>query len=286
MCNDNKVIKRFAELHGIPFGMASFRRSRYDPVSISGETLEGVACKAIWGEITETLRDHGYQVPAWDAKKRTKGDISAIVIPVLMDYMKNEGHETLLDQCFIEEFLNERRNYIVPTICTKGPIGRDASSTENVVIEADKDPSDDGKVRMRIKIIDAGWEVYISMEPEKFLGILGFEDSEYNLYTVRDLLKEFEEENSGGDIDSQEQKNSFLVMDFYNHFDCAHWEHLGDPDGTIVDFADMFWDSDDGSRDNLYNRLYDQMEQDLSDIDDILNDAVDNLKRSLCKSMI
>jgi len=58
---------------------------------------------------------------------------------------------------------------MVQTIYTKGPIGREDSSTENVVIEVRKDPDNEGHVRMRIRVIDAGWELYINMEPDNVL---------------------------------------------------------------------------------------------------------------------
>lgn len=173
----------------------------------------------------------------------------------------------------IDNFFSHRQNDIVPIIYSKGPIGREDSSTENVVIEFDKDPDIEGYVRMRIRVIDAGWELYINIDPEKILDVLK------SVRTILDLLEEVEDEKYES------------IATFYELFDCGIWSK-----DYLDDMIDVFhttpnclkcWAyTSQPTRMELYNFLYQRMERDLASISATLQSALARLKRRLYASMM
>ena len=186
------------------------------------------------------------------------------------------------DVMLIYKILNQRQNDIVPTIFAKGPIGREDSYNENVVIDVDKAPGNEGRLRMRIRVLDAGWKLCVNMGPEKFLDVIGIDwyiYSDSRTSTVIELLQELEEDN----VES--------IAKFYEHFDCAIWskDYIDD----MIDIYHMcpnicknYGYTSQPTIEEFYDLLCDRMEQDLAGINSILQSAVSRLRRRLYDSMM
>lgn len=181
------------------------------------------------------------------------------------------------DVLLIDKILNQRRNDIVPTIFAKGPIGREDSS--NVVIDVDKAPGNEGRLRMRIRVLDAGWKLCVNMGPEKFLDVIGIDWNMYSESRIMELLQELEEDN----FDS--------ISTFYEHFDCAIWskdyiDDMIDIYHSCPNICKFYGYTSQPTMEEFYDLLCERMEQDLAGINSIIQSAVSRLRRRLYDSIV